>query len=392
MLQGKSVLLGITGGIAVYKACEIASSLVKLGATVDVIMTENATQFVTPLTFESIISRPVVVGMFERDCEWEIEHISLAKKADVFVIVPATANIIAKLACGIADDMLTTTYLASKAKKIICPAMNTSMYENAETSANLKHLSESGVIIVDSESGRLACGDIGIGKLAKPIAIVNMIIKQLIPKQDFAGKTVLVTAGATREDIDGVRYITNYSSGKMGIEIAKNAKFRGAKVILVIGNISVPVPLYIDEVISVKSTYDMYEKVLENLDSSDYVIKAAAPADYTIKPVANKIKSKSLTLELTKTVDIAKEVGLKKKDTKLIIFSAETENLIKNAKEKLISKNADMVVANDVTLVGAGFNSDTNIVTLITRSETVVYDILPKSKVAENILDHSLKL
>lgn len=393
MLYGKTVLIGVTGGIAAYKACEIVSRLKKLSADVIVIMTKNATEFVRPLTFESLSGNEVVTDMFNREKEWEIEHISYAKRADAFIIVPATANIVGKLSGGIADDMLTTTFMATKAPRIVCPAMNTAMYEDAAFTANLAKLKENGVIIVEPECGRLACGETGKGKLADVDTIFNILLDTLMPLRDYADKTVLITAGATRENIDNVRFISNNSSGKMGIEIARAAINRGAKVILVTGSISVDLPKGVYKTVNVLSTEDMYNAVIDNLKEADYVIKAAAPADYTVKPYDSKIKSEKLTLELTKTTDIAKEVGRIKGSKKLIIFSAETEDLIANAKSKLKSKNADMVVANDVTKAGAGFNVDTNIVSIITSDGKVYsYDLMKKSEVAQIILNYAAKL
>jgi len=393
MFFGKTVLIGVCGGIAAYKACELTSKLLKSSATVEVIMTENATRFVTPLTFESLTGREAVTDMFRRNKEWEIEHISFAKKADIMVIIPATANVIGKLASGIADDMLTTTFMACKAPKVICPAMNTAMYEDAKLQENLDILRKRGFIIIEPECGRLACGDVGAGKLAEIDKIYGKVSEVLMPKPDFDGKTVLVTAGATRENIDGVRFISNYSSGKMGVEIARSAINRGAKVILITGSISVEFPKGIVKHIKTVSTEDMYNAVMSEYEGADYVIMAAAPADYTVTPNKNKIKSEELTLQFKKTTDIAKEIGKVKGRRKLIIFSAETENLIENAESKLQKKNADMVVANDVTKEGAGFNTDTNIVTIITKAGIKEsFNIMPKSEVATVILDRALKL
>lgn len=392
MLENKTVVLGITGGIAAYKSCEIVSRLIKLGAKVEIIMTSNATKFVQPLTFESLTGRQVIVDMFDSPKEWEIEHISLARVADIFVVVPATANFIGKIANGIADDMLTTTYMACKAHKIICPAMNTVMYESQSLLSNLDLIEkQDNITIIKPQVGRLACGDIGQGKLADIDTIMDTIIDSLMPKRDYIGKTILVTAGSTIEDIDRVRFISNYSSGKMGIALAKAAQDRGAKVILIYGNISCDIPKGI-QAVSVKSTQNMYDKVMEYLPQADYIIKAAAPADYTVSSYANKIKDNNVSLKLTKTIDIAKAVGEKKADKKLIIFCAETENLISNAKEKLVKKNADMVVANDITKEGAGFQYDTNIVTIVTKDKDKSYDIMPKIDVANIILDNAIEL
>lgn len=393
MLSNFNVLLGVSGGIACYKSCDIVSRLKKLGAGVDVVMTSHATEFVSPLTFETLSARRVVVDMFDTDRQWEVEHISLAKKADICVIAPATANVIAKLADGIADDMLTTTCLALKCPIIIAPAMNTNMYDSPTVRDNLKKLRRRGVIIVDPVEGRLACGDSGKGKMAEPAKIIDEVIYRLLPKRDYEGKKVLVTAGATRENIDGVRFITNRSSGKMGIEIAKEVVKRGGEVVLVKGLVQVEVPKYITNVISVESTAQMYDAVMANYSDCDMIIKAAAPSDY--RPAAEirqKLKGDEITLHLVKNPDIAKAVGQVKEHRKLIIFAAETQNLYTYAKDKLVEKNADMVVANDVTEEGAGFDVDTNVVTLIKRNGMRKnYPIYSKSKVAGIILDEALK-
>lgn len=393
MLRRFNVLLGVSGGIACYKSCEIVSRLKKLGAGVDVIMTAHATEFVSPLTFETLSARPVVSDMFAREKEWEVEHISLAKKADLCIIAPATANVIAKFADGIADDMLTTTFLALKCPIILAPAMNTNMYENVAVKENLERLKSRGVIVVDSIEGRLACGDNGKGKMAEPVDIVGVAVEVLCPKSDYAGKRVLVTAGATRENIDGVRFITNRSSGKMGIEIAKAVVKRGGKVTLVKGLTQVEIPSYIDKVVEVETTCQMHDAVMENYQDCDVIIKAAAPSDYRPKDkIENKLKGETLTLELVKNPDIAKAVGQVKGDRKLVVFCAETQNLIESAKQKLTSKNADIVVANDVTLEGAGFDTDTNIVTIITRDgKSNSLPKMSKSEVADVILDEAIR-
>lgn len=393
MLSNFNVLLGVSGGIACYKACEVVSRLKKLNAGIDVVMTKHATEFVAPLTFETLSNRPVVSDMFSREREWEVEHIALAKKADLCIIAPATANVISKLAEGIADDMLTTTYLALKCPVIIAPAMNTNMYENPVIKANLEKLRKSGVIVIDSAEGRLACGDVGKGKMAEPIDIVAKAVEVLCPKRDYAGKRVLVTAGATRENIDGVRFITNRSSGKMGIEIAKAAVKRGAEVVLVKGLVQVSVPSYISKVVAVESTEQMYEAVMANYKDCDVIIKAAAPSDYRPKKkITDKLKGEEITLELVKNPDIAKAVGKEKGERKLVVFCAETRELMESAMKKLADKNADMVVANDVTMQGAGFDSDTNIVTIAKKDGFLKsYPVMPKSQVADVILDEIYK-
>lgn len=388
----KRVLLGVTGGIAVYKSVTLVSLLVKAGIDVVVVMTDSACKFVTPLTFETISKNRVITDMFARDFPYEVEHISLAKSADVAVVAPATANFVGKVASGIADDMLTTTFMACKKQKLICPAMNTNMYEDSFFQANLSKLMESGIEVIEPASGMLACGDVGKGRMCEPEQIAEKIKEMLGVTCDYVGKKVLVTAGATCESIDGVRYLSNHSSGKMGVAIADNAISRGAEVLLVVGNTTCNIPSYINTV-KVTDTQSMFDVVTAHAKEFDYVIKAAAPADYRPKKVYdNKVKEQSLILELEKTPDIAYAVGQDKGNCKLIIFSAETENLIENAKGKLKKKNADMVVANDVTQKGAGFNVDTNIVTIITNDEETSYEMMSKSALAEIILDKALTL
>lgn len=386
----KKVLVGVTGGIAAYKSCYLVSALVKSGCDVHVLMTEHAQEFVSAMTFETLSHNPVITNMFHRDREWEVEHVSLAKSCEVVVVAPATANFIAKIAHGIADDMLSTTYLASKAPKIICPAMNTAMYEDPAFQKNLQTVLSSGATVLSPVSGRLACGDVGVGKMVEPEEIADAVKAALAIKLDFAGKRVLVTAGATVEDIDGVRYLSNHSSGKMGAAIAERFADRGALVTLVSGRITVKTPDNLSEWVSVKSTHDMYEAVTSRASEMDYIVMAAAPADYTpVEKFSQKVKTDTLTLRLKKTEDIAAAVGrLKAPDAKLVIFSAETERLLENAKGKLERKGADLVVANDVTMEGAGFDTDTNIVTLIDRAgKSVSLDKMPKIEVADAILD-----
>ena len=394
MLYGKNVVLGVSGGIAVYKACEIVSRLKKLGASVDVIMTDNAREFVTPLTFQTLAKSAVVTNAFEPVKEFDINHISLAKKADILVVAPATANAIAKFAEGIADDMLTTTYLASNAQKLICPAMNCNMYEDAATQKNMQTLRERGAMFCDSTVGLLACGDVGKGRMAEPCDIVAKIVDYLTPVQDFANKRVLVTAGGTEEKIDGVRVIANHSSGKMGKAVAEAIAQRGGSVVFVYGNVKVDVPKCVEKAIHVTSTQDMLEACQSEFPGCDMAIMAAAPADYRLKkPFENKIKSENLTLEFVKNPDIAMTLGMSKGDKKLVIFSAETENLIENATAKLKKKNADLVVANDVTVEGAGFNVDTNVATLIDKDgNRFESGKVSKSALADIILDKVIAL
>ena len=394
MLYGKNVVLGVSGGIAVYKACEIVSRLKKLGASVDVIMTDNAREFVTPLTFQTLAKSAVVTNAFEPVKEFDINHISLAKKADILVVAPATANVIAKFAEGIADDMLTTTYLASNAQKLICPAMNCNMYDDAATQKNMQTLRERGAMFCDSTVGLLACGDVGKGRMAEPCDIVAKIVDYLTPVQDFANKRVLVTAGGTEEKIDGVRVIANHSSGKMGKAVAEAIAQRGGSVVFVYGNVKVDVPKCVEKAIHVTSTQDMLEACQSEFPGCDMAIMAAAPADYRLKkPFENKIKSENLTLEFVKNPDIAMTLGMSKGDKKLVIFSAETENLIENATAKLKKKNADLVVANDVTVEGAGFNVDTNVATLIDKDgNRFESGKVSKSALADIILDKVIAL
>ncbi len=389
----KTVILGVSGGIAIYKSCEIVSRFVKLGYDVRVIMTRNATEFVTPLTFETLSNNKVVTTTFEKDREFEVEHISYAKLANAFIIAPATANIIAKIAEGICDDMLTTTVAATKAPVYICPAMNTNMYLNPITQANIEKLKKLGYSFIEPTEGRLACGDVGKGKMEEPINIVEIVDKALVPNPDYRGKRILVTAGATEEPIDGVRFITNRSSGKMGMAIAEAVIDRGGEVVVVKGKATAPVPKGAT-VLEVSTTLEMRDKVMENLPNVDAVIMAAAPADYRVKNYSpSKIKSESLSLELVKNPDIAKEVGEKKGAKKLVVFAAETDDLLKNAMEKLRKKNGDLMVANDVTLEGAGFNVDTNIATLIDCNGAMTcLEKMPKTELAHVILDALLEV
>lgn len=391
-LKGKNIVIGVTGGIAVYKVCTVVSSLRKTGANVYVAMTENATKFVSPLTFETLSNNRVTVNTFDRDFEWEVEHVSLAKKADVFLVAPCTANFAGKLANGIADDFLSTTAMAVRCPMILAPAMNTNMLNSASYRENERILRSRGVRFIEGGSGFLACGDVGAGRLAEPESIVEYVCSVLCPKNDYVGKKVLITAGGTSEPIDPVRFITNRSSGKMGVALAQKALERGAEVILVAGNISVPVPDGVTR-IDVATTQEMYDAVMKNLDVADIVIKAAAPSDYRVEEVAKKkIKDGELTLRLTKNPDIAKAVGKIKGSKKLVIFSAETDDCEKNATDKLIKKNADMAVLNDVTMAGAGFNTDTNIVTVITSEGAERLPIMTKTALADELLDRIIAL
>jgi phosphopantothenoylcysteine decarboxylase/phosphopantothenate--cysteine ligase len=384
----QTIVVGVSGGIAAYKSCQVVSKLKQLGYTVKVVLTKNATEFVSKLTFETLSSNEVVIDMFAEKNHFDVEHISLAKEADLFLVCPATANVIAKFAQGIADDMLSTTFLASKAIKVVCPAMNTGMYTDDANLKNLELLKERGVHILEPESGYLACGDIGKGRMSEPEDIIAYVDSLLAPRLDFRGKTVLVTAGATIEDIDGVRFISNYSSGKMGVALANRVIERGGDVIFVAANMSVAPPKHA-KVVSVKSTEDMYKAVLDNLKKADIIIKAAAPADYKVaNKFSQKVKSEKLSLELIKNPDIAKEVGKKKGNKILVVFAAETNNLLENAAKKLESKNADMIVANDVTKEGAGFMVDTNIATILYANGQIdSLPIMSKEDLANIILD-----
>ena len=395
-LDGKCAVLGVTGGIAAYKACELASRLRKAGADVFVIMTENACEFVRPLTFETLTNHPVATDTFARPETWEVEHIALAKRADVFVIAPATANILAKMACGIADDMLSTTVLATKAPVLIAPAMNTGMWENPATQQNVETLRSRGVRFVGPEGGYLACGDSGTGRMSEPEAIFAQIEKILMPKQDLKGLRVLVTAGPTREALDPVRYITNRSSGKMGYAIAEAARDRGADVTLVTGPVSLAKPRGV-ACVQIVSTQDLYDEMTARCGDMDIVIQAAAPADFAPEKVSEqKIKKQSggkLTLTLAQTPDVAAAVGGMKKTGQILVgFAAETEKVKENAAEKLKKKNLDMIVANDVTEKGAGFDVDTNVVTFITKDGQETLPCLPKRQVAEELLDRAAAL
>lgn len=389
--KDKKILLGVCGGIAAYKALELVSLLKKRGAEVKVIMTRSAVEFVTPLSFQSLSQNPVCVNMFDEPKAWEIQHISLAKWADIAVVVPATANIIGKLACGIADDMLSTTLMACTAPILIAPAMNTAMYSNAVVRRNLASLKDLGVYTVGPVSGRLACGDSGSGKLESPEKILEKIYEILFFRnKDFAGKKVLVTAGATVEKIDPVRYITNHSSGKMGIAVAKAAALRGADVTLVHGKCEVALPDNV-KCVSVTSADEMYESVIGHAQNADIVIKAAAVADYKPEQIAeNKIKKGGMeSIKLAPNRDILSELGKRYGGQKTLVgFCMETENLLENAQKKLQNKNLDFIVANSLTEKGAGFKTDTNIVTIIDKSGDIKRtELCSKFDIANIILD-----
>lgn len=395
-LEGKCVVLGVTGGIAAYKACELTSRLRKAGAQVFVVMTKNACQFVAPLTFETLSNHPVATDTFARPETWEVEHVALAKRADAFVIAPATANILAKMACGIADDMLSTTVLATRAPILVAPAMNTGMWENTATQENVRVLRGRGVHFIGPEGGFLACGDTGAGRMSEPSAIFEAVEKLLSAPNDLAGLRVLVTAGPTQERLDPVRFITNRSSGKMGYAIAQAAAERGAGVTLITGPVNLPVPPG-TEAVRIQSTQELYAQMLERCAEQDIVIQAAAPADFTPETVADsKIKKQGnepLVIRLTQTPDVAAAVGkLKKPGQTLVGFAAETNDVLANAQKKLEKKNLDLIVANDVTAPGAGFDVDTNLVTLISRDGLETLPLMQKSQVAHALLDKILAM
>ncbi len=390
ILSGKTIILGVTGGIAAFKAAEICSYLVKSGAIVHVVMTEHATHFVGPTTFRGLTGNAVITGLWDEPREYEITHVSLPDKADLMLIAPATANIIGKIASGIADDMLSTMVMATKAPVLIAPAMNCKMWENPIVSANVARLESLGYILVNPGKGRLACGTEGVGRLAEPATIVRKVIDRLSLKQDLAGISLMVTAGPTQEPIDPVRFIMNHSSGKMGYAIAKAAADRGAGVILVSGPTSLAPPANV-ETIKVQTAAQMLDAVMSHLPEVQVVIGAAAVADYTPKsPAASKMKKMGaeFSLELMPTTDIMAEVGKSKGDRILVGFAAETENLIENAKKKLSAKNLDLIVANDVSKPGIGFGSDVNEVTIIDENGQETLPRVPKIQVANSILDH----
>lgn len=394
MLSNKTIIVGVTGGIAAYKACDVVSKLKKLNANIHVIMTESACEFVKPMTFQTLSNNFVINDMFKEPKTWEVEHIELAKKADAFLIVPATANFIGKLAAGIADDMLTTTVMATRAPVIIVPAMNTNMYTNRIVQANMDKLEDLGYRFIDPASGRLACGDIGAGKLADVDDILAFIVdffEKESEAKDLAGRRIMISAGPTIEAIDPVRYITNRSSGKMGYAIAKRAVARGAQVTLVSGKTDLEVPEGLAKFISIESADDLYENLVGEFDSNDVVIQSAAVADYKPKSYSDKkIKKKDsdLSIELCRNKDIAQELGKIKGDKVLVGFAAETNDVLENAAKKVKKKNLDFIVANDLTMQGAGFSTETNIVKIIEADGSIKeYPKLLKSEVGDIILD-----
>lgn len=398
MLNGKTILLGVTGGIAAYKSASLASLLVKAGAEVRVLMTEHAKNFINPITFESLTGHKCVSDTFDRNFEFKVEHVALAKKADAVIIAPATANVTAKLAHGIADDMLTTTVLACRCPKIVAPAMNTAMYENPVTQDNLNTLRRYGMEIAEPDSGYLACGDVGAGKMPDPEVLLEYVYRACAftgEKKDMEGLKVLVTAGPTQEAVDPVRYITNHSSGKMGYSIARMCMLRGASVTLVTGKTAIRAPMFVD-VVPVVSAKEMYDAVVSRSEEMDIIIKAAAVADYRPRHVAEEKVKKGdgqMAIELERTDDILADLGSHKRDGQFLCgFSMETERMIENSRKKLVRKNLDMIAANNLKVQGAGFETDTNIVTLIGKDFQEELPVMDKGQVASCLLDKILEL
>lgn len=395
MFENKSIIIGVSGGIAAYKTAYLVSALSKTEADVNVIMTENACEFISPLVFETLTGNKCYVDTFDRNFKFDVEHISLAKKADIFMIAPATANVIAKIANGIADDMLTTTFLASKCKKIVSPAMNTAMFENQITQDNIAKLKKYGIGVVEPQNGLLACGDTGAGKMPEPDFLFDVIEREIAREKDMLGKNVLVTAGATMESLDPVRFLTNHSSGKMGFAIAKEAMLRGAEVTVVKANTTAEIPNFV-KIVEVSSAKDMFDAVTALSDQQDIIVKAAAVADYTPESyVDSKIKKKDgeLSIPLKRTKDILKYLGENKKEGQFLCgFSMETDNMLENSKAKLSKKNADMIVANNLKDTGSGFKTDTNAVTLITKDGHKSLELKSKAEVSKEIFDEILGL
>lgn len=393
MLKGKTVILGVTGGIAAYKSAWLTSLLIKAGADVQVIMTEHAREFIAPLTFEALTNQRCHTDTFDRNHEYSTEHVSLASRADAVIIAPATANVIAKLACGIADDMLTTTVLACDCPKIVVPAMNTRMYENPVTQDNLEKLRKYGMTVVEPAAGRLACGDVGKGKMPEPDVLFQYVLMACAFEKDMAGKKVLVTAGPTQERIDPVRYITNHSTGRMGYSIAKICALRGAEVTLVTGQTALEPPLFVD-VVPVVSARDMYEAVVERSGEMDVIIKAAAVADYRPAVTSDEKIKKSdgdMAIAMERTDDILGYLGQHKEPGQFLCgFSMETQNMLENSRAKLRKKNLDMIVANNLKVKGAGFGTDTNVVTIITADMEKELELMSKDEVAARLLDEIL--
>lgn len=394
MLKGKTIVLGVTGSIAAYKAAGLASMLGKLHGDVQVIMTRNAENFIHPITFETLTSKKCLIDTFDRNFQYNVEHVALAKRADVLVMAPASANVIAKLAHGIADDMLTTTALACTCPKIIVPAMNTNMYRNPVVQDNLNTLKKYGYIVVEPATGLLACGDVGEGKMPEPEVIRDYILKEIACEKDLQGKRILVTAGATMESLDPVRYLTNHSTGKMGVALAKACVLRGADVTFVAGHMEVEPPRFA-KTVRIGSAKEMFEAVKDEFAQQDIVIMAAAVADYRPKAVSSEKMKKSgenLVLELDRTTDILQYLGQHKEEQFLCGFSMETENMLANSRKKLEKKNLDMIVANNLKEAGAGFGTDTNIITMITPETETSLEIMSKDAVAHCILDEIIRI
>ncbi|MGL5434251.1 MAG: bifunctional phosphopantothenoylcysteine decarboxylase/phosphopantothenate--cysteine ligase CoaBC [Lachnospiraceae bacterium] len=395
MLQGKTIVLGVTGGIAAYKIASLASMLKKQHANVEVILTRNAANFITPITFESLTGTKCLIDTFDRDFKFEVEHIALAKRADVFMIAPATANVIAKVAHGLADDMLSTTFLACKKPKLIVPAMNTAMYENPVTQDNLAACRRYGMKVIEPATGYLACGDTGAGKMPEPAELFDYLIQEIGFEKDLAGKKILVTAGPTREAIDPVRYITNHSTGKMGYAVARAAARRGAKVTLVSGPVNLDVPLGVER-IAVSSAREMFDAVTEVGRNQDVIIKSAAVADYRPLKVGQEKTKKmdgDINIGLERTDDILAWLGQHRSPGQILCgFSMETQNMLENSRGKLEKKNIDMIVANNLKIEGAGFGTDTNIVTIITRDGEEELELMSKDEVAHHLLNRIASL
>ena len=394
MLKGKTIILGISGSIAAYKIASLASALVKLQADVHVIMTKNATNFIYPITFETLTGNKCLVDTFDRNFDFSVEHVALAKKADVVLVAPASANVIAKMSHGLADDMLTTTMLACQCPKIVAPAMNTRMFRNSIVQDNIKLLKCYGMEVIEPASGYLACGDTGEGKMPEPEVLLQYILKAMVVKKDLEGLNILVTAGPTREALDPVRYITNRSTGKMGYAVAKAAAMRGAKVTLVSGPVEITPPPFV-EVVDVVSAEDMFQAVTARSSKQDIIIKTAAVADYRPAVVATeKVKKKDgdMSIALERTKDILAHLGANKKEGQFLCgFSMETENMLENSITKLVKKNLDMVIANNLKVEGAGFGTNTNVVTVITRKGGEQLPLMSKDDVADKILDAIMK-
>ena len=395
MLKGKTVVLAVSGSIAAYKIASLASALGKLHADVQVLMTQNATNFINPITFETLTGNKCLVDTFDRNFQYSVEHVALAKRADVVLVAPASANVIGKIANGIADDMLTTTVMACKCKKIISPAMNTQMFETPIVQDNLKKLEHYGYEVIQPAVGLLACKDVGAGKMPEPETLLEYILREVAYEKDLKGKKILVTAGPTQEPIDPVRYLTNHSSGKMGYAIAKVCSMRGADVTLVSGKTAIKSPLFVD-VVPVTTARDMYEAVTSRFDQQDIVIKAAAVADYRPKTISDQKVKKAdgeLSIEMERTDDILKYLGEHKREDQFLCgFSMETEHMLENSRKKLEKKNLDMIVANNVKVEGAGFAGDTNIVTLITKDDETQLPLLSKEETAVEIMNKILEI